>query len=127
MREFKIWGGSVSEDAAIYTWAKSSDEALHMARRRNPELCVSQWTGKEDVTMTSIKLYRGIPEGKSVWNGDPNGKIIQAPEEKGYYDLFELVDKDNNHVRYRWEKSYHTTPEVSYSGRWHPMPDSYWG
>ena len=47
-------------------------------------------------------LYRGISEGKRVWTGSPNGEIVVAPKEKGYYDLVEFVDKNNNHVFYKW-------------------------
>lgn len=72
-------------------------------------------------------LYRGIQEGKSVWTGDPNGKTIKAPKEKGYYDLFELADKDNNHAGYKWEKSHYIKPEVFFGMCWHPVPDTYFG
>lgn len=48
--------------------------------------------------MKSIWLYRGIPESKRVWSGDPNGKTVKAPDEERYYDLIELADDDNGQM-----------------------------
>lgn len=66
-------------------------------------------------------LYRGISEGKRVWT---NGKIVEAPKEKGYYDLVEFVDKNNNHI-YKWEKSQYTKPEVLFGATWYPFVDTH--
>lgn len=77
--------------------------------------------------MRDIWIYRGIANSKKVWTGGPNGKIIKAPKEKGYYNLIETADENNNHVGYRWEKSFHTNPEVFFDYRWCPVPDTYWG
>lgn len=69
-------------------------------------------------------LYRGISEGTRVWEEYHNGKIAVAPKEKGYYDLVEFVDKNNNHI-YKWEKSQHTKPEVLFGKTWYPFVDIY--
>ena len=61
-------------------------------------------------------LYRGISEGTRVW---VNGAMVEAPKEKGYYDLVEL-----NHISYQWEKSKYTKPEVLLFGTtWYPFVD----
>ena len=63
-------------------------------------------------------LYRGISEGTRVW---ANGAMVEAPKEKGYYDLVEL-----NHTFYQWEKSKYTKPEVLLFGKtWYPFVDIY--
>lgn len=62
-------------------------------------------------------LYRGISEGTRVW---ANGAMVEAPKEKGYYDLVAL-----NHVFYQWEKSKYTKPEVLFGKTWYPFVDTH--
>ena len=78
----------------------------------------------QEMEKTMTYLYRGISEGKRVWAGYPNGKIVVTPKEKGYYDLVEFVDKNNNHI-YKWEKSQYTKPEVLFGTTWYPFVDIY--
>lgn len=67
------------------------------------------------------KLYRGISEGTRVWAGE----IVVAPKEKGYYDLVKFMDKNDNHIFYKWEKSQYTKPEVLFGTTWYPFVDIY--
>ena len=42
MLEWKIWGGHRDEFNAIYIWAFCMDDAIEMARRIDPDVCVAQ-------------------------------------------------------------------------------------
>ena len=79
----------------------------------------------QEMEKTMTYLYRGISEGKRVWAGYSNEKIVVAPKEKGYYDLVEFVDKNNNHIFYKWEKSQYTKPEVLFGTTWYPFVDTH--
>lgn len=46
--------------------------------------------------------WRGIPAGKSVWDGYNGEKT--APEEPGTYTLYQLVNDDNTHAGWEWCK-----------------------
>ena len=49
-----------------------------------------------------------------------NGAMVEAPKEKGYYDLVAL-----NHTFYQWEKSQYTKPEVLFGKTWYPFVDTH--
>ena len=47
LREYKCWGGKVDENNSIFVWAECMDDAIRVARIRNKDLLVFQWTGRE--------------------------------------------------------------------------------
>ena len=49
MLEFKLWGGCRDEEDAIYIWAYDMDDAIVIARKNDPSICIAQWTGKERI------------------------------------------------------------------------------
>ena len=48
LREYKCWGGKVDENNSIFVWAECMDDAIHLARIRNKDLCSFQWTGRKE-------------------------------------------------------------------------------
>ena len=56
---------------------------------------------KEDL----ILVHEEVPAGETVWNGFIGGQTTcTAPKEEGYYDLYEAVDENNNHIKWVWIK-----------------------
>ena len=46
--QFRIWGGKIDYNHSMYIWASDMDTAFYgIARRIEPSVTVSQWTGKE--------------------------------------------------------------------------------
>lgn len=51
----------------------------------------------------TLDCWKHIQAGKTVWNGYPNGHMT-APGEPGTYTLYQLVDDNNCHAGWEWEK-----------------------
>lgn len=49
--------------------------------------------------------WKHIKAGHSVATGYGNDEIT-APEEDGFYTLYQLADDDNNHAGWKWEMEY---------------------
>ena len=46
--QFRIWGGKIDYNHSMYIWASDMDTAFFgIARRIDPSVTTSQWTGKE--------------------------------------------------------------------------------
>lgn len=52
----------------------------------------------------TIDEWEHIPAGETVENGFPVNGTCQAPEEPGFYTLYELVSSSNTHLGWEWEK-----------------------
>ena len=52
----------------------------------------------------TIDEWKHIPAGETVENGFPVNGTCQAPEEPGFYTLYELVSSSNTHLGWEWEK-----------------------
>lgn len=51
----------------------------------------------------TLNCWKHIPAGETVWNGYPDS-YMTAPEESGTYTLYQLVDDNNCHAGWKWEK-----------------------
>ena len=55
------------------------------------------------MTRVTVNEWTHIKAGETVWNGFSDG-YCTAPAEKGFYTLYELVNDDNTHAAWEWEK-----------------------
>ena len=51
----------------------------------------------------TVDQWRHVPAGEKVWNGYPNG-YCTAPQEPGFYTLYEVANDDNTHFAWSWVK-----------------------
>ena len=55
------------------------------------------------IRKVTVPEWKHIPAGTTIPNGYPNG-YCTAPEEPGFYTLYQLVDAFNCHQGWHWEK-----------------------
>lgn len=51
----------------------------------------------------TLPQWEHIPAGGTAWNGYPGG-YCTAPKEAGRYTLYEIVNPDNTHAGWEWER-----------------------
>lgn len=54
--------------------------------------------------MITTDDWKHIKAGERVYNGFAVDSYCTAPSEPGFYTLYELVDDNNNHTGWKWEK-----------------------
>ena len=63
----------------------------------------ANWSAeRETYQRVTCAEFQHIPAGERIWNGYSNG-YCTAPE-TGQYTLYELVDDNNCHKGWEWEK-----------------------
>lgn len=51
----------------------------------------------------TIDEWKHIPAGTTIPNGYPSS-YCTAPKEPGFYTLYQLVNENNTHGGWKWEK-----------------------
>ena len=65
--QFRIWGGKVEYNHPMYIWASDADTALFgIARRIEPSVTASQWTGKDIETDEVFDVLESTTLDKAV-------------------------------------------------------------